>query len=612
VNESERPVKVGQKSDLPHRSEAEQADFFQRCLDRALAAEAKAGTINRFFTLAGSTLKISFAGACLVESFTAALAHLEIPAPSRVDAVIHVWDGESTGVAMIPAICPVDSFTDRGDIWGMGSLRFRSAYHWGEYALAQMDVESATGIYWTAAASHLPYWSKASPLRTLLHWWMESKGCQLIHGAAVGNENGAVLITGKGGLGKSTTSVSCLLHGLSYASDDYVVIQLDPAPRAHSLYSTAKLNWDQMARFPDMAGLARSHGGPEGEKAVMYLHPTRSGQIARSLPLRAILTPSIVDREETILEPVSAALIRRAMAYTTMAQLPYAGPRTQAVVDRLIERLPRLHLALGRNLAEVPKVIEALLARSDEQIAALAAAPLEAKAPVLPLVSVIIPVRDGASFLPEAVASIQAQHYPAVEIIVVDDGSTDDLAGAIARLPTKIIYIRQDPAGQSAARNRGIAAARGEFVAFLDVDDLWPADNLELMVDAIMQRPDCDVVQGQAQLVQLMPETLKYQFVGNPRDAFADYLGAALYRRSVFGRVGMLDENLSFGEDMEWFNRAREDGARIESLEQIALHVRRHGRNMTFGKSVEELNALKVLKMTLDRQRAGRAKADPA
>jgi glycosyltransferase involved in cell wall biosynthesis len=226
------------------------------------------------------------------------------------------------------------------------------------------------------------------------------------------------------------------------------------------------------------------------------------------------------------------------------------------------------------------------------------------------MVSVIIPVRNGASFLPEAVASIGDQNYPALEIIVVDDGSTDEIASVLSNLPEEIKYIRQNPSGPAAARNRGIRAAAGEFIAFLDVDDLWPPDNLGSMVEAIANMPECHVVRGFAQVMELMPETQNYEFVGGPGDAFPDYLGAALYRRAVFERVGMLDEGLEFGEDVDWFNRAREDGLIIERLEQVTLFVRRHGQNMTHGKSMQELNLLRVLKRALDRKRS--AARDPA
>ncbi len=592
-----------QLSDVPLMSEDEQRAFFEASLDRALAAQAKAGVIERWFEVAGATLRICFAGDRLIECFVPALAHLEVPARSRADAVFHVWDSESTGVAMVPPVCPREHFSGRGDIWGMASRRFKSGFLQAEAAVVLMDTESATGIYWTQTASILPYWAKASPLRNLFHWWMETRGFQLLHGAAVGRDGEGVLITGKGGLGKSTTALACLDAGLDYVGDDYLVVELSPVPRVHSLYSTAKLNWDQMRRFPRFTGLARSHGSPEGEKAVMYLHPAMGRQLVRVLTLKAIVTPGIVDRPATRFSPAPAAVLERAAGFTTMTQLPHVGHHTMAFIERLVAGLPGLTMELGSELAAIPNAIEAFLALPPAAIAALARpAPAAAKTD-RPMVSAIIPVRNGASFLADAVASIQAQNYPGIEIIVVDDGSTDDIQDVLRRLPAAIRYIRQEPSGPAAARNRGILAAKGELIAFLDVDDLWPPDNLNLMVDALSGKPGRDVVQGYAQIMRQMPDAGRYEFFGSPRDVFPNYLGAGLYRRTAFDRVGMLDEGMTFGEDVEWFYRARAAGLDIERLEQISLLVRRHDRNMTRGKTAEDL-ALRVLQRILRSHRA--------
>ena len=156
-------------SDVPLVSEEDQRAFFEASLACALAAQAKAGAVERWFGVAGAILRICFAGERLVEYLAPALAHLEIPAAARADAVFHVWDSESTGIGMVPPICSREHFSGRGDIWSMVSPRFKSAFLQAEVAVALMDVETATGVFWIQSASELPYWATASPMRNLFH-----------------------------------------------------------------------------------------------------------------------------------------------------------------------------------------------------------------------------------------------------------------------------------------------------------------------------------------------------------------------------------------------------------------------------------------------------------
>jgi GT2 family glycosyltransferase len=594
-------------SDVPQVPEEGQRDFFTASLDCALAAEGKAGTVERWFEVAGAVLRICFAGESLAECFVPAIAHLEIPpalrGPTlRADAVFHVWDSASTGVAMVPPICSKEHFTGRGDIWGMASRRFKSAFLAGEVAVAVMDVETAIGAFWINAAADLPYWAAASPLRNLLHWWMESRGCQLVHGAAIGVDGEGVLITGRGGLGKSTTALACLDAGLQYLADDFLVVEFGPTIRAHSLFCTGKLEWSQMARFPRFAGLAKSHGSPQGDKAVLYLYPAFAKQLVRSLTLKAIMTPGVIDRVASGVRPISRPVLERAAGFTTMTLLPHAGRHTMAFIERLVGSLPGLRLDLGSDIAAIPATIRSVLEQPQAKLAALARPTPEPPSGDRPLVSVIVPVHNGASFLPEAVASILAQNYPALEIIVVDDGSTDNLAELVRRFQAPIRYVRQEASGASAARNRGIREARGAFIAFLDVDDLWPPDNLGLMVEAMSADPAPDVVQGYAQIMRQLPDTKEYEFVGCPLEVFLDYLGGALYRRAAFDKVGLLDESLIYYEDVDWFYRARDGGLVVQRLEQISLYVRRHEHNMTRDGTQRDF-ALLVLQKILAQKR---------
>jgi glycosyltransferase involved in cell wall biosynthesis len=220
-----------------------------------------------------------------------------------------------------------------------------------------------------------------------------------------------------------------------------------------------------------------------------------------------------------------------------------------------------------------------------------------------PLVSVIIPVFNGERFIESVLRHVVSQNYPAMEIIVVDDGSSDATGDIVNRMDMDIRYFRQENQGPASARNRGLKDASGEYVLFLDVDDYWPENNLHLLVKHIQADDQLDVVRGYAQLVFEDPETGDLTPGGNPKESFTDYIGAAIFRKTVFSKVGLFSPPLLFGEDWDWFVRAREHDIPMRRIEDTTLYVRRHGGNMTRGKNLVELNVLHVIKNALDRRR---------
>jgi hypothetical protein len=607
----QKEIEIAHKSDLPRRSEAEQAAFFDAMLRRSLIAEARAGVVEHFFDVAETVIRIAFAGDNLARLLVPALSHLEIAPSSSPDVTFHVWDSQSTGVAMVESPCALAAITDRGEIWGMDSARIRSAFHYVECSVNLMNTDTKTGIYWVRTADTLPYWTKAAPLRTLFHWWMECNRCQLLHAAAVGHDGGGVLITGRGGVGKSTTALTCLAAGMQYVSDDYLIARLEPSPRVFSLYCTAKINADQVERFPQFRAMVANATSLADEKAVLYLYPECACSIARSISLKAALTPRVASRIGTEVVPTSKLALQRAAAFTTMSQLPHASRRTYEFIERLIGELPSLELVLGSARNGVAMALDNLISMPGERIAALAPRETAAADTGVPLVSVIIPVYNGARFLPDAIANILGQNYPSIEIIVIDDGSTDDIDAIVEALPVEVRYFKQENAGAAAARNRGIKDASAELIAFLDVDDLWPAHVLGLLVETLKQNPQYEVVRGFAQLMAPNEETGHFEYIGNPKESFPYSIGHGLYRRSAFQKVGLFDVGLKFGEDTDWFIRAREKGLKIEQLDQTTLLVRRHDHNMTRGKSLVELNTLRVFKKILDRQRVAAASTTP-
>jgi len=223
-----------------------------------------------------------------------------------------------------------------------------------------------------------------------------------------------------------------------------------------------------------------------------------------------------------------------------------------------------------------------------------------------PSISVIIPVFNGAAFLAEAMASIRAQQIPVSEIIVVDDGSTDETAAVVAVLGKDIRYVYQTNQGPHAAQNTGLALARGNVIAFLDADDRWTADKLNVQLPLLLSDLHPEVVLGFLQYIRLRKTAAGkcgYQPFLEPFFG-ANCFGAALFRREAFAHVGLLDNAMICGGDVDWFLRAREQGLVMAAVDRITLFYRLHPGNLTRHKTQRDHFLLQALKQSLDRRRA--------
>ncbi len=212
------------------------------------------------------------------------------------------------------------------------------------------------------------------------------------------------------------------------------------------------------------------------------------------------------------------------------------------------------------------------------------------------MVSVVIPVYNGERFLAGAIECVRGQDMP-VEIIVVNDGSTDGTARIAAGFDVQ--YIEQKNAGPAAARNCGIQAARGEFVAFLDADDSWTPGALPLLYNRL-QATHADIAHGCMQCVR-MENDCEYP-IGLPRRS--TQVGSMLFRRSVFGRVGLFNETLRYSEDTDWCMRAADCGVSISIVDDVVLMYRIHALSTTFGRAADELSIVQVLRSAIERRQA--------
>lgn len=209
-------------------------------------------------------------------------------------------------------------------------------------------------------------------------------------------------------------------------------------------------------------------------------------------------------------------------------------------------------------------------------------------------VSVIIPAFNAERFLSATLDSAQKQSVPPAEIIVVDDGSTDATADIAKHFQVR--YIHKANEGISSARNTGLRAARGDYISFIDADDLWPADKLERQLAHVRANPDFGIVLGMIQTIDAE---------GNPLDEafYIPHLGTALIKRSVIDKVGYFDTSLAQAEDSDWFFRAMETDICISVLENVLLFYRRHQNNITANPQLSRAYWMKAIHMSLQRRR---------
>jgi glycosyltransferase involved in cell wall biosynthesis len=221
------------------------------------------------------------------------------------------------------------------------------------------------------------------------------------------------------------------------------------------------------------------------------------------------------------------------------------------------------------------------------------------------LISVVIPVWNCAQYVAEAIESVLAQSYRPVELVVVDDGSTDGSAAVIEHYAPAARYHYQANAGLSAARNTGIRLSTGTYVAFLDSDDVWLPAKLDRQMVRMRADPAPDLVFGHVEqfVSPELDETTRARLAGDGRILAGVFAGSLLVRRDVFDRVGLFDGQWRVGEFMDWYLRTREAGLEAVVIPEVVTRRRLHTANMSTRERAEHADYARVIKASLARRR---------
>jgi glycosyltransferase involved in cell wall biosynthesis len=201
-----------------------------------------------------------------------------------------------------------------------------------------------------------------------------------------------------------------------------------------------------------------------------------------------------------------------------------------------------------------------------------------------PLVSVIMAAYNAAEHIGEALQSVLAQEWRPLEVVVVDDGSTDDTATIVSSFP-EIVYVHQENQGPSAARNAAVERSSGEFVANFDSDDLLPPTRIGDQVRYLLAHPEVGAVFGRQEWMNA-PEWMARDSVYGDVDGIP--LSSVMFRRDVFFDLGGYDTSFVHGEDMDLLVRMRERGIEYRVIPEIVLYRRYEASSLTGGRAPHE------------------------
>jgi len=332
-------------------------EFAAACIEKFEEAAQRAGRSEQHFSTGPFEIKLCFAGEGMQPRVSPAMAHNHFKGSWNPDLTVYIWDSRSTGTRMAPPPWNRSAFGRRGEIVGYNTENIYTMYHPGDSILRVYDRRRRSAVYWTAEAENIPYWETGFPMREILHWWLIPEPYQLMHAGAVGNPDGGVIIAGKGGSGKSTTCLACLNSDLQYAGDDYILVRTDGEPEVFSLYNTGKVDRDTLERLPFLSKWISNPEMPGDEKALIFLGEYTPEKLISSFPLKAVLVPMVTQNRDTRLCEASPQVGLKALAPTTLMQMPRGHREGMRKLSSLVNSTPNYVLELGTNLDGVVRTL---------------------------------------------------------------------------------------------------------------------------------------------------------------------------------------------------------------------------------------------------------------
>lgn len=328
----------------------------KKSFEQLSEAYSRLSVLHTFsFQVGPYVIRLEFVSRSLVEKIERAFLHLEVASSFPPDLTLCLWDAEETKL----------TYGSWSQVVSFDYLEQAVPPHYFHYfpaaqAMSFIDLQEGKAHYIIRDAAQLPWWVSGSPLQAILHLFFRQKGIQLTHTAAIGTETSCLLLTGKGGSGKSTTTLSCLQEGLFSLGEDYCL--LDPRHlTCYSLYQSAK--WKPATRklVPGFDSYIANPEHADREKALAFYRDFFPHQMKKTAPIQAIVSLQIEERRQPLLRPYNPIAGLRDLMMSTLL-LPFYHTSTLRILSDLTHRLPHHQLLLSQDLKANVQILKELLA----------------------------------------------------------------------------------------------------------------------------------------------------------------------------------------------------------------------------------------------------------
>lgn len=368
VDSSEAQGAAGNAPAQPSRNfpDADRAVGQMRAAFAQASRECAAQLRETNLVLGGQPVRLRTVGLKVHDRIKRPLAHLETsPLPgaaSSIGLAIDLWDELETGVSCAGFAIDDDLDAGKGDVVTVSTdSRYVSMRRARSHAV--YDRKDRRIIGWSCNGDRVSLIELGRPMQYLFCYWFHDTKLQLIHAGMVGQQGVGVVVAGRSGSGKSTTSLACLEAGMNYLGDDVLAMSGNKQTGfvGHSVYNSNHILPRDVERFPRLREHVRSGGTTKEDKWVVMLHEAFPGQLLPALPIRAIALPRVVDQPKSSFRHASKAEALMTIAPSSIVLIEGAMPIGLARLGELVEQVPAYAVELGRDFWSTPDCMRELI-----------------------------------------------------------------------------------------------------------------------------------------------------------------------------------------------------------------------------------------------------------